>query len=49
MENSVNDQKETATDFLRLVVAGKIQEAYRQYIVGDFLHHNGHLKATDNL
>jgi predicted SnoaL-like aldol condensation-catalyzing enzyme len=45
MENSIKDLKEAAIDFLRLVTAGEIKEAYTQYIADDFLHHNGHFKG----
>ena len=45
MENPTQDLKEVAIDILFLVAAGKIQEAYRQYIADDFLHHNGHFKG----
>ena len=34
-----------AVDFLKLVVAGKVQEAYRKYIRKDFVHHNAYFKA----
>ena len=45
MENPTQDFKKAAVDFLSLVAAGKIQEAYRKYIADDFLHHNGHFKG----
>jgi predicted SnoaL-like aldol condensation-catalyzing enzyme len=34
-----------AVDFLKLVVARKVQEAYRKYISKDFVHHNAYFKS----
>jgi predicted SnoaL-like aldol condensation-catalyzing enzyme len=35
-----NSRKETAVSFLRLVVAGRIREAYAAYVRPDMRHHN---------
>jgi hypothetical protein len=35
-----NSRKEAAVSFLRLVVAGKIREAYATYVRPDMRHHN---------
>jgi predicted SnoaL-like aldol condensation-catalyzing enzyme len=37
--------KEAAVSFLQLVVAGKIREAYDQYISPNFRHHNPYFKG----
>ena len=34
-----------AVDFLKMVVAGKVREAFRKYIAGDFIHHNAYFKS----
>jgi predicted SnoaL-like aldol condensation-catalyzing enzyme len=38
--NSVHSRRQAAVEFLQLVVAGKIEEAYRKYIVTNGKHHN---------
>jgi predicted SnoaL-like aldol condensation-catalyzing enzyme len=38
-------KKEIATQFLRLVAAGNIREAYAKYIAPDFRHHNAYFKG----
>ena len=37
--------KDIAIDFLQLVVAGKINEAYKMYIDPDFRHHNAYYRG----
>ncbi len=46
MENdSSRVRKDAAVDFLQLVVAGRIEEAYRKYVEMDGTHHNPHTPA----
>lgn len=42
---STSSNKDAATNFLRLVVQGKIQEAYDTYISPGFRHHNAHFPS----
>ncbi|HSK77023.1 MAG TPA: nuclear transport factor 2 family protein [Thermoanaerobaculia bacterium] len=44
-EATTQGQKEAAMDFLRLVVSGKVGEAYRKYIGPEFRHHNAFFKS----
>ena len=37
--------KNIAIDFLQMVVAGKINEAYQKYIASDFRHHNAYYRG----
>ncbi len=39
------DYKEKAVNFLQMVVAGKIKEAYAKYIGEDLVHHNAYFPA----
>lgn len=39
-KREVRSHKQTATDFLKLVVAGQIGEAYRKYVDMQRKHHN---------
>jgi predicted SnoaL-like aldol condensation-catalyzing enzyme len=45
-EFSMTGQKELAVGFLKLVVDGKIQEAYAKYVSPDFRHHNPFYDST---
>ncbi len=38
-------RKAVAVDFLQLVVAGKVREAYDKYVSPDFIHHNPYFKG----
>ena len=38
-------KKDMVTEFLRLVAAGNVQEAYDKYIAPDFRHHNAYFKG----
>ncbi len=38
--DSIRTRKEAATDFLKLVVAGRIEEAYRKHVDMNGKHHN---------
>lgn len=38
--NAVDDRKQAAVQFLELVIAGKIDDAYRKYVDADGKHHN---------
>jgi predicted SnoaL-like aldol condensation-catalyzing enzyme len=40
VENAVHDRKQVAQQFLELVVAGNIDDAYRKYVASDGKHHN---------
>jgi predicted SnoaL-like aldol condensation-catalyzing enzyme len=40
MERTLN--KEAASTFLRMVLAGKIREAYGKFVAPDFKHHNAY-------
>jgi predicted SnoaL-like aldol condensation-catalyzing enzyme len=40
----MSPQQETATAFLKMVVAGNIREAYRKYTSKNFRHHNPYFK-----
>ena len=37
--------KDRAVDFLQMIIAGKIREAYEQYTATDFRHHNPYFKG----
>src|ERR687897_689938 len=37
--------KETALDFLKLVAAGSVREAYRRYVGPGFRHHNPYFRG----
>jgi len=37
--------KELAQNFLRMTAAGKVREAYDQYVASDFRHHNQYFKG----
>jgi predicted SnoaL-like aldol condensation-catalyzing enzyme len=43
--DSIQAQKESALDFLQLVVAGNIEEAYRTYVNMHGKHHNMYYSA----
>jgi predicted SnoaL-like aldol condensation-catalyzing enzyme len=45
VENAVHDHKQAASQFLELVVAGKIDDAYRKYADPDGKHHNPYFPA----
>src|SRR5213594_1768951 len=40
IESAVRDHEQAAVQFLELVVAGKIDEAYRKFAAPDGKHHN---------
>ena len=40
-----NARKEAVVSFLRLVVSGKIRQAYDKYISPDFRHHNPYFRG----
>lgn len=40
MKISNLSHKDSAVDFMRLVGAGKVREAYDRHVAGDFRHHN---------
>ena len=44
-KNSIQAQKEIAVDFLQLVVAGNIEEAYTNYVNMHGKHHNVYYSA----
>lgn len=39
------NQKEIATEFLRLAASGNVEEAYSNFIAIDFIHHNQYFKG----
>lgn len=39
------NKKEIAVSFLKLVVTGKIREAYDKYIISNFRHHNPYFRG----
>jgi len=41
----ISELKKTAVEFLQLVVAGRIDEAYRQYVDMSGKHHNAYFTA----
>src|SRR6185436_15885784 len=41
----MTNHKEAATSFLRMASAGKVQEAYDEYVAPSFIHHNQHFKG----
>lgn len=41
----MQSHKESAKNFLHLIIAGKFNEAYETYIADDFVHHNAYTKA----
>ncbi len=43
--NSLPDPKQTAVEFLKLVVGGRINDAYRQYVDMNGKHHNPYFAA----
>jgi predicted SnoaL-like aldol condensation-catalyzing enzyme len=43
--DAVQTRKDTAVDFLRLVVAGRIEEAYRKHVDMGGKHHNPYFAA----
>jgi predicted SnoaL-like aldol condensation-catalyzing enzyme len=45
MENSINNFKTTANQFLELTAAGKVTEAFDLYVGQDFRHHNVNFKG----
>ena len=44
-ENTISDQKRVALQFLELVAAGKIDDAYERYVASDGKHHNPFFRA----
>lgn len=38
-------QRQATTSFLKLVVAGKIREAYDRYVAADLKHHNAYFQG----
>ncbi len=46
--NATSSRKRIATSFLQLVVSGKVQEAYSNYISEDFRHHNAYFPGDAN-
>lgn len=45
MKSDSPTPKNAAMDFLRKVAAGKVDEAYAQYVSPTFLHHNPHFRS----
>ena len=45
MNNSRENLKEAAMDFLRLASSGNVREAYDKYVAQDFRHHNAYYKG----
>ena len=45
MDNSGNNIKANAIDFLQLTATGSINEAYYLYVAEEFRHHNMHFKG----
>lgn len=45
MQTSPDKQKTSATQFLRMVVSGETEDAYRLFIAEKFVHHNPFFKA----
>lgn len=45
MDNSVNDIKANAINFLHLTATGSVNEAYYLYVGEEFRHHNVHFKG----
>jgi predicted SnoaL-like aldol condensation-catalyzing enzyme len=41
----MSKHKEAAMSFLRMAGAGKVQEAYDQYVAPSFVHHNQYFKG----
>lgn len=41
----MSSHKDTAVDFLKLITAGEIRDAYEKYAAPDFIHHNPHFKG----
>lgn len=39
-DDTLHERKQAATEFLRLVVGGRIEEAYRKYVDPSGIHHN---------
>ena len=39
-------RKEIASDFLKLVSSGKVQEGYDRHVHEDFIHHNAYFKGN---
>jgi predicted SnoaL-like aldol condensation-catalyzing enzyme len=44
-DNATQARKDAAVDFLRLVVAGRIEEGYRKHVDMDGRHHNPYFTA----
>lgn len=44
-ETTVPNLKEAAMEFLRLVAAGKVREAYSKYVGPEFRHHNAYFQG----
>ncbi|MFW9908192.1 MAG: ester cyclase [Candidatus Thorarchaeota archaeon] len=40
---------EIATSFLKLVIAGKVREAYDKYVSQELVHHNPYFEGTRNV
>ena len=38
--HETSDRKESATSFLKLAAAGRVDEAYQKYMAANFRHHN---------
>lgn len=45
MDNTVNNIKASAIDFLQLTATGSVNEAYYLYVGEGFRHHNMHFKG----
>lgn len=45
MDNSGNNIKASAIDFLRLTATGSVNEAFYLYVADEFRHHNMHFKG----
>jgi len=45
VENTIYDHKQAALQFLELVAAGNIDDAYRQYVASQGKHHNPFFRA----
>jgi predicted SnoaL-like aldol condensation-catalyzing enzyme len=45
VENPVDGHKQAALQFLKLIEAGQIEEAYRKYVAANGRHHNPYFQA----
>src|ERR1700683_5418549 len=45
MESSLEQNKQSAVEFLQMIVAGKIDEAYQKYAASEGKHHNTFTQA----